>query len=166
MYMCLHSHKGGSSYLASMRKSYGVLYGHSRGDIRLGGRFAFYPSQDDYNRNPSRYKGIPMELLADVTEGGLDEHKGLTLDVVGDPKKYFLLVDTKNKRRIWLTLLRGQLTAKESKRAHPGARMPGVYGQEAPNPEATEVRGLRIEQGVLYIIRITVKLNTVQKHRY
>ncbi len=67
---------------------------------------------------------------------------------------------------LWLTLLRGQLTAKESKRAHPGARMLGVYGQESPNPEATEVRGLRIEQGVLYIIRITVKLNTVQKHRY
>ncbi len=41
-----------------------------------------------------------MELLADVTEGGLDEHKGLTLDVVGDSKKYFLLVETKNERRI------------------------------------------------------------------
>ncbi len=166
MHIYLHSHKGGSSYLAPMKKSYGVLYGHSRGDIRLGGRLAFYPSQEDYNRNPSRYKGIPMELLADVTEGGLDENKGFTLDVVGDPKKYFLLVETKNERLIWLTLLRGQLNAKESKRAHPGARMPGVYRQEASNPEATEVRGLRIEQGMVYIIRITVKLNTVQKRRY
>ncbi len=129
-----------NTYLTPASKSYCVLYAHSSA-TSFDGRLALYPSEEDYKRNPSRYKGIPMQFLAGVAEGGLDKSKGFTLDVTGDTKIYFLLAETKKECHTWLALLRSQT-------ATTGDRLSTACGPEATKPEVSDVMWLRSEEGV------------------